>query len=160
MSVVQEWTVFAVYDDNDEPYTEYIKAKTWQEARKKALQKADGVILIAGIVPGRVQPVDVIDNVAPIRGIEHAIEVNMVTVQRRALTVPGRCQKCKADLRRAHAIAEDSLVVRQNTVHLSQNQKDLAPERDGLQSDKKIIETVGLTCTKCKHVIWGGVSYV
>ena len=159
MPAVQEWTVFAVYDDNDEPYTEYIKAKTWQDARKKALQKADGVILIAGIVPGRVQPVDVIDNVMPIRGPEHAIEVNAVIVQRRSVTIPGRCQKCKSDLRRADALREESLIVRVCNAHLSHNGKNLAYERIGTSADVKTIDTIGLTCNKCRHVVWGGIAY-
>ena len=109
MASKQIWTVFAVYDDNEQSYVDHFEAKTWQEARSKALRKADAVILIAGIVPGKVNAVDVdsAENVVPIRGKSHAVEVAHVRVSPRAIVggairpPPKRLRRC-AGLRETH----------------------------------------------------------
>ena len=70
MSSKRWWTVFAVYDDNQQPYITHLEAKDKADARSKALRNVDAVILIAGIAPGRIlgANVDDLDEVVPIRG--------------------------------------------------------------------------------------------
>jgi hypothetical protein len=156
----QWWTVFAVYDDNEEPYIEFVQADDKKEARSKALRKADGVILIAGIAPGKIQDADVegLDNVVPIRGKEHAIEVSHVRITKRSIVVPGRCPKCKVDLRRAAAIVETILDSRKWLAHLSSNGKDVTSERaQGKHAPASFYEFVNLDCASCGHAIWEGL---
>lgn len=155
------WTVFAVYDDNQEPYIEYVQAKDKADARSKALQKADGVILIAGIAQGKILDADVndLDNIVPIRGKGHAVDVTLVRITSRKLVIPGRCPQCRADLRRSGALHETMLNASRWSAHLSWNGKDLSAERDGARSPVgKAIECVGITCTKCSHNIWNGLG--
>lgn len=160
MASKQWWTVFAVYDDNEQSYVDHFEAKTWQEARSKALRKADAVILIAGIVPGKVDSVDVdsVENVVPIRGKGHAIEVAHVRISTRQLVVPARCPKCKKDLRRANAIVETYLTAHLWKAHLSHNDKDLSGERDGAMNrvPKQVIDAARLECGACSTTIWDG----
>lgn len=160
MATKQWWTVFAVYDDNEQSYVDHFEAKTWQEARSKALRKADAVILIAGIVPGKVDAVDVdsAENVVPIRGKAHAIEVAHVRIATRKIVIPGRCAKCKKDLRRASAIVETYLVAHQWKAHLSHNDKDISGERDGAigRDKEQVIDAVRLECGSCGAMIWDG----
>jgi|HubBroStandDraft_6_1064221.scaffolds.fasta_scaffold430565_2 hypothetical protein len=160
MPLKQWWTVFAVYDENEEPYIKFVQADDKAEARSKALRQADGVILIAGIAPGRVQDADVegLDNVVPIRGKEHAIEVTHVRVTKRKIVVPGHCPKCKTNLRRAGAIIETLLDKRTWLSHLSSNGKDIVGEKVGSKtSDALVAELVTLDCAQCHHVFWEGL---
>lgn len=162
MTVKQWFTVFAVYDDNEQPWTESFEAKDVAEARSKALRKADGVILIAGIVLGKVTPVDIdgLDNIVPIRGKGHAIEVTHVRISKRKFVIPGRCPGCKKDLRRANAMIESFLMGRTWPAHLSHNGKDLVPERDVITRHGHIgpsYDIVKLTCSDCRHVVWEGL---
>ena len=154
------WTVFAVYDDNDQAFVHFIQAKDCAGARSKALREADGVILIAGIVPGKVQPVDETSGVIPIRGRGHAIDVTAVYVTTKQIVVPGRCPGCKTDTRRANALIETNFVSRRWNAHLSHNGKDISAERGGRSIDgSKMIETTHLQCSGCSYVIWDGVTY-
>lgn len=157
----QWWTVFAVYDDNEQPYIEHVEAKDKAEARSKALRKADGVILIAGIAPGKIVDADVdgLDNVVPIRGKKHEIEVTHVRVSRRKFMIPGRCPKCKKDLRRANAMIETYLSTHRWAGHLSHDGKHFAPERDYAASivADGAFALVMLVCSECKHIIWDGL---
>jgi hypothetical protein len=156
----QWWTVFAVYDDNEQPYIEFVQADDKKDARSKALRKADGVILIAGIAPGKIQDADVegLDNVVPIRGKDHAIEVAHVRVTKRNMVIPARCPKCKVDLRRAASIVETMLDTRQWMAHLSSNGKDVTGERSqGKHHRAETIDLVALHCAQCGHGIWEGL---
>jgi len=160
MAVRNWFTVFAVYDDNEQPYIEFVEAKDKQEARSKALRKADGVILIAGIAPGKVEDADVegLDNVVPIRGKEHAIEVTHVRITKRKVVLPGHCPACRHDFRRARSIAESFLMPALWPAHLSHNGKDLTHERDAHQvRDGAVIPLVTLSCGNCGHKIWEGM---
>ncbi len=150
--------MFAVYDDNEQSFVHFVQAKDVENARSKALRAADGVILIAGIVPGKVQPVDEAPpNVIPIRGRGHAIEVSSVVVSKRTVVLPGRCPNCKADTRRANALVEINLQHRYWNAHLSHNGKDLAHERGGKSRDGDMIETCAIRCSQCSHMIWDGL---
>lgn len=162
MSSRQTWTVFAVYDDNEQPYIAYVEAKNKTEARSKALRKADGVILIAGIAPGKISGADVddLDNVVPIRGKHHEIDVTHVRISQRKFRIPGRCPACKKDLRRAGAMVEKFLVSRSWMGHLSHDGKHYAPERDLAErpsGQEGRFDLVMLVCTECKHIIWDGL---
>lgn len=160
MSSKQWWTVFAVYDDDEEPFIAFVQADDKTEARSKALRKADGVILIAGIAPGKIQDATVegLDNVVPIRGKEHAIEVTQVRVTKRRFVVPGTCPQCKHNLRRAGAIVESMLDSRKWLAHLAANGKDVCGERDQGKHERGItIEFVALHCAKCGFALWEGL---
>lgn len=160
MPAKQWWTVFAVYEDNEEPYIQFVQADDKKEARSKALRKADGVILVAGIAPGKIADasVDGMDNIVPIRGKEHAIEVAHVHVTKRQIIVPGRCPKCKADLRRTAAIVETLLDSRQWLARLSANGKDVVGERtQGKHARGVTYEFINLDCAACGHAIWEGL---
>ena len=137
-----------------------VQADDKKDARSKALRKADGVILIAGIAPGRIEDADVdgMDKVVPIRGKEHAIEVTHVRTTKRKIVVPGRCPKCKVDLRRAASLVETMLDTRQWLAHLSSNGKDVTGERaQGKHHRAETIEFVALDCAACGHGIWEGL---
>jgi uncharacterized protein with PIN domain len=97
--------------------------------------------------------------VVPIRGKGHAIEVAHVRIAPRQLIIPGRCPKCKKDLRRANALVETYLTAHQWKAHLSHNDKDLSSERDGAPSrvPKQVIDAVRLECSSCDSMIWDGI---
>ena len=153
------WTVFAVYDDNEQSFVHFVQAKDVESARSKALRAADGVILIAGIVPGKVQPADEPhENVVPIRGHAHTITVSAIYIVAKEVVLPGRCPTCKADTRRANALVETNYVPRTWHAHLSHNGKDISAERGGKSIDgDKMVETAIIQCAKCRHLIWNGV---
>lgn len=153
------WTVFGVYDDNEQPFTDHVQASTWQEARSKVLRASDAVILIAGIVPGKVTPVDIdgANEVIPIRGHGHAIEVTSVMITKRQFALPGRCPSCKANTRRAGALVEVNLQYRYWNAHLSHSGKELSHERGGKSHDGDMIETCALRCAQCSHMVWDGI---
>lgn len=155
------WTVFAVYEDTEEPYVAYVQADDKKEARSRALQNADGVVLVAGIALGKITDasVDGMDNIVPIRGKTHAIEVTHVHVTRRKIVVPARCPGCRADLRKTAMIVETLLDTRQRVAHLSPNGKDIVDERS--QGSRASAATshglVDLACASCGHEIWKGL---
>lgn len=153
------WTVFAVYDDDARPFVPFVQAKDVAGALSKALREADGPIRVAGIVPGKVTPVDDDGaNVIPIRGRGHSITVTAIVVSEREIVLPGRCPECKADTRRANALLETNHVPRCWHAHLSHNGKDLSHERGGRSIDgSKMIETTQIQCAKCDHLIWDGL---
>jgi len=155
------WTVFAVYDEDNEPYVHFVEAIDVERARTRALRDAEGVILISGIVHGRVYPADTPTNtVTPIRGKEHAITVSHVRVTQKKLVIPGRCSKCKGDFRRAGALIETWFGPREWHGHLSHNGKDLSAERDGMliEGGLAMIDTVRLRCSGCGNDAWNGVD--
>jgi hypothetical protein len=160
MASKQWWTVSAFYDDNGQPYVDHFEAKTWQEAWKKALHKADGIIRKTGVFEGKLNAVDSDeeDGVVPIRGKAHAIEVAHVRITPRQLIIPARCPKCKKDLRRANSIVETYLTAHQWKAHLSHNDKDLSSERDGAYGriPKQVIDAARLECSACDSMIWDG----
>lgn len=153
------WTIVGVYDDNKQPFTDCIQASTWQEARQKVLRKAEAVIDIGGIFPGKLTPVDISEheNVIPIRGRGHAIEVTSIVVTKREFMLPARCPSCKADTKRANALVEVNLQHRYWKAHLSHTGKDLAHERGGKSHDGDMIETCAIRCAQCSHMIWDGI---
>jgi hypothetical protein len=155
------WTVFAVYDDNQEAFVHFTQAKDPDAAWKKALSAAEGPIHRAGVVAGKIYDLSKDDDgVIPIRGRGHAIEVAHVVVTSRHVIIPGRCPGCRLDTRKTAALIETSLAPRKWFAHLSHNGKDLSAERDGRSSDShKLIETVKIACNKCSHVIWDGVVH-
>lgn len=155
----QFWTVFGVYDDNEQPYTTTVEAKTWQEAKSKVLRASDAVILIAGIVPGKVIPVDfeADDNVIPIRGKAHMIEVTSIVISKRDFALPARCPGCKASTRRANALVEVNLQHRYWKAHLSHNGRELSHARGGKSHDGDMIETCAIRCAQCSYLIWDGI---
>lgn len=157
----QWWTVFAVYDDTQEAFVHFAHAKDPEAAWKKALAAAEGPIHKAGIVPGKVAPVEEEDkHIIPIRGKGHAIKVSSVYVTTKEIVIPGRCPGCKSDTRKTGALLESNLVPRKWHAHLSHNGKDLSSERDGRCVDgRKIIETTAIMCTACERAIWDGVDY-
>jgi hypothetical protein len=155
------WTVFGVYDEDESPLYEFIEAKDKAEAKSRILRKVDSVVLIAGIAPGKVTgaEIDELDNVVPIRGKHHEIEVTHVRVTRRKFLIPGRCPGCKRDLRRAGAMREIFLREREWRGHLSHDSKHYVHERD-IVSRTENGATHGaarLACAECNHVIWEGL---
>lgn len=163
MTSKQWWTVSAVYDDNEQSYVEHFEAKTWQDAWKKALHKADGIIRKSAIFAGKLDAVDFVDfgealSVVPIRGKTHCIEVARVSVAMQQIVIPGRCPQCRKDLRRPRALVETYLTTHQWHAHLDHDDKALSSERDGaLHVEKRIIDVVRLTCTSCEASIWDGL---
>lgn len=154
------WTLFGVYDDNEKPFIAHVQAPSKQDARSKALRKADGVILIAGIAPGKIEgaSVDDLDDVVPIRGKEHAIEVVHVRCVKKKIVIPGRCPRCRSDLRRASALVESLLDERRWMAHLSWDDKNVSAERDGVRLPQgTTISRVRIKCAKCDASIWDGL---
>lgn len=158
----QWYTVFAVYDDNEEPYIEYVEAKDKADAKTQALRKAEAPILIAGIAPGKITDagVDDYDKVVPIRGTQHLIEVTSVTVSPRKFMVPRRCQGCAADLKRAKAMTETFISTHEWLGHLSRDGKTFSHEKD--QADARTVRSVfplaRIVCTGCRRALWEGLN--
>lgn len=160
MASKQWWTVSAIYDDTEQSYVDHFEAKTWQEAWKKALHKADGVICKSAIFAGKLNAVDFeeANNVVPIRGKTHAIEVAHVRLTVRKAMIPGRCPGCKKDLRRANALVETYLIAHQWRAHLSHDDKSLSGERDGaINRTGKTMDAVRIECGACRTMIWDGL---
>lgn len=161
MITTTSWTVFATYDDTQEPFVFHVETKDPDTAWKRALLAAEAPIHKAGIVPGKVIPVPERDEeIVPIRGRGHAIRVASIVVAAREVVIPGRCPKCRADTRRTAALVETSHVPRQSFGHLSQNGKDLSAERDARASDgDDVVATTRIACAKCAHAIWDGIRH-
>lgn len=160
MTSKEWWTVFAVYDDSEEPYIAHVQAEDKADARSKALRKADGVILIAGIAPGRIRDAGVegLDDVVPIRGRVHLIEVTHVRIARRKIPLPSRCPKCRHDFKRAGALAETMLDTRQWLAHLSPTGKEVIGEKlAGKHHRETTFEYAELRCASCAHPVWEGL---
>ena len=161
----KQWTVYAVYihDQNEiEPYSKVIEAKTPEEAEAKTKAQADYVTKVLWIMPGKEQKLIVAGhtNVVPIRGKKHEIEVTNVRIARRRFYIPGRCPGCKKDLRRPHAMFEKYVEVKTWAGHLAHNSKDFIHERDFVhlrERNNHIFDMVMLICRDCDHVIWDGL---
>jgi hypothetical protein len=156
----QWWTVSAVYDDNEQSYVDHFEASTWQDAWKKALHKADGVIRKSAIFAGKLEAVDfdAADSVVPIRGKAHRIEVVRVNIVTQHVLIPGRCPHCKKDLRRPRALVETYFITHQWLAHLAHDDTALSSERDGTrQHINEAINAARLTCAACNTHIWDGL---
>ncbi len=161
----KQWTVFAVYlhgQEEIEPYSLVVDAKDRADARVKALTKAEYSTKVLFILPGKVADAGVedLDNVVPIRGKRHEIEVTHVRIAKRKFFIPGRCPGCKKDLRRRASMVEKFIEVRTWAGHLSQNNKDFIHERDmGVNRSQhhNTFDVVMLVCSDCAHVIWDGL---
>lgn len=161
----KSWTVLAVYlhgQEEIEPYSLVVEAKDRPDAKAKALAKAEYSTKVLFILPGKIADAGVedLDNVVPIRGKKHEIEVTHVRVAKRKFFIPGRCPACKKDLRRPCAMTEKYMEIRTWAGHLSHNNKDFIHERDyrgSIHLDRDVFDTVMLICHDCKHVIWDGL---
>jgi hypothetical protein len=162
--VSKQWTVLAIYlhgHEEIEPYSLVIEAKDRTEARAKALAKAEYSTKVLFVVPGKISDAGVedLDDVVPIRGKKHEIEVTHARITKRKFFIPGRCPGCKRDLRKPHSMREKFIEVRNWAGHLSNNNKDFVHERDFKErfGEAEVYGTVALTCSDCKHVIWEGL---
>lgn len=161
----KQWTVLAVYlhgHEDIEPHSLVVEAKDRADARMKALDKAEYSMKVLFILPGKVTNASIedLDNVVPIRGKKHEIEVTHVRIATRKFYIPGRCPGCKKDLRRPRAMIEKYIEVKTWAGHLSHNNKDFIHERDFIhlrERDNNIFNMVMLICGDCKHVIWDGL---
>lgn len=155
----QWWTVVSVYDDSDEEFLAHAEAKTAQAAVAIALQQAEGVLRGKPTVfEGRHSPVRLNDDVVPIRGKGHEIEVTHVRITHRKMVIPGRCAKCKHDFRKAEALREQFLVGRTQSGHLLHNNKDFVPDRySGVGEGPARWTLAALWCGKCLHPVWEGI---
>lgn len=154
------WTVFAVYADNEEGYVHHIQAPDVAAAKAKAYREAESVILIAGVVAGKVDAVEEpTHDVTPLRGRGHAIVVSSVHVTERKIVVPSRCPNCKSDLRKPHAIMQGDLVLRTWNGHLTKAGDSVAAEKDQPSSMRgnASIEAARLRCPLCRHDFWNGL---
>lgn len=151
------WTVAAVYDDTDEPYTDYIEAATWQEAKTKALREAEAPIRIAGIFAGKLTAADAEgEHIIPIRGRGHVVSVNQIVVAPMDVRIPLRCPECRADLKKAHALIEVGLRYQYWHGHITHDGKAWAHERDDRRTEGDLVPAVALRCKKCNHFLWNG----
>jgi hypothetical protein len=161
----KQWTVLAVYlhgQEEIEPYSLIVEAKDRAEARSKALSKAEYSTKVLFILPGKVSDAGIedLDNVVPIRGKKHEIEVHNVRIAKRKFFIPGRCPHCKKDLRRPCAMIEKYVAVQTWAGHLSHNNKDFVHERDfvkGRDRTRDVFDMVMLICKDCGHIIWDGL---
>lgn len=161
----KQWTVFAVYlhgHEEIEPYSLVVEAKDRADAKAKAQSKAEYSMRVLWIQAGKIVDAGVedLDNVVPIRGKKHEIEVTHVRIAARKFFIPGRCPGCKKDLRRPRAMVEKYIEVKTWAGHLSHNNKDFIHERDFIQLRERnndIFNTVMLICSECKHIIWDGL---
>lgn len=158
----QIWTVFGVYDEDQSPLIEFIEAKDKKDARSKVLRKVEGVILIAGIAPGKITGagIDDLDDIVPIRGKQHEIEVTRIRVSRMQCFIPARCSKCKSDMRRAGALHETLFLPRDWAGHLSHDSKHYVHERDYVTSvnTATVFDNVMLICGNCGYAVWNGLQ--
>lgn len=163
----KQWTCMGIYlygpsVEDTGPYSVVVEAKDRADARAKALDQAEYSAKIWFILQGKVKDIttDDLDNVVPIRGKKHEIEVTHVRIASRRFFIPGRCPGCKKDLRRPRAMIEKYIQVKTWAGHLAHNNKDFIHERDFIrhrERDDDIFDKVMLICHDCRHVIWDGL---
>lgn len=154
------WTVFAVHADTEEGYVTHLEAADVASAKARAYREAEGVILIAGVVEGRVHSApETVSDVTPLRGRGHAIVVSVVNVTERKIVLPSRCPHCRSDLRKPHAIAQCDLATRRWTGHLTKTGDSVSSERDQHENVGRgaAIEAAKIRCSACSHDLWNGV---
>ncbi len=149
-----------MYADTEESYVTHVQADDATGARQKAYRQAESVILIAGVVAGKINTEeDKPTDVTPLRGRGHAIVARRITVVERKIVIPSRCPKCKTDLRKPHAVLQGDLVIRKWSGHLTQRGDELSAEKnqDMHVMGRSIIDAVKLRCVMCSHDLWNGV---
>jgi len=154
------WTVFAVYADTEEGYVEHVQADDVAGARVKAYREAESVILIAGVVAGKVfSEEEAAADVTPLRGRGHAIVVSHVHVTERRVMLPSKCPKCRSDLRKPHAVMQGDLMLRRWTGHLTKTGDSVSAERDQHETSARhaIVEAAKLRCALCSTDLWNGI---
>ena len=155
------WTVFAVYADTEEGYVEHVQADDVAGAKARAYREAESVILIAGVVAGKVFTVEEpASDVTPLRGRGHAVTVSHVLVTERKVMIPSKCPKCRVDLRKPHAVTQGDLVFRRWTGHLTKTGDSVSGERDQQENSGRgtIIEAAKIRCSMCGSDLWNGVT--
>ena len=157
------WTVVAAYDEDGEPFYAVVEASDKTEALARAKRQADTIIIGIQVFEGKHKPVslDSLDDITPIRGKGHEVEVTIVRVAKRRVHIPSRCPKCKRDLSRARALVETFLTEGTWAVHLAHDgrtlEHDRAGGRRGVVGDAKAeYALVRLTCSGCSMAIWEG----
>jgi hypothetical protein len=154
------WTVFAVYADNEEGYVTHVEAIDVAAAKAKAYREADSVILIAGVVAGKVDSVEEpTSDVTPLRGRGHAITVMSVHAMPRKIVVPSKCPSCRADFRKPRAIIETDLACRMWEGHLTKTGDAVSAERDHSPRSRvdSTVEAARVRCSACKSFLWDGL---
>lgn len=158
----QAWTVVATYDEDGERFYAVVEAKDPADAITLAKRKADGIVLWSGasIFKGSLTPVDIdgMDDVVPIRGKGHEIEVTLVRIAKRKVHVPSRCPKCKRDLSRARSLIETFWTESTWAMHLSRDGRSLEHDRDGgaRGTGGENLGLIALACSGCSKTIWEG----
>lgn len=154
------WTVVAAYDEDGEPFYTVVEANDETEALSRAKRQADSIIIGIQVFEGKHKPVnlDKMDNIAPIRGKGHEIEVTLVRVTRRKVHIPSRCPKCKRDLSRARSLIETFMTESSWAMHLSHDGRTLEHDRDGgaRGTGGAVLDLIQLTCSGCNKPIWEG----
>lgn len=156
----QWWTVFAVYADTEEGYVEHVEAADVAGAKAKAYREAESVILIAGVVAGKVNSEEELSTgVTPLRGRGHAVTVVQVHVTERKVVLPSRCPKCKADFRKPHSVLQGDLSLHKWSGHLTKRGDELAAEKnqDVHVVGRPVIHAAKLRCVMCNHDLWNGI---
>lgn len=155
------WTVFAVYADTEEGYVQHVEATDVTAAKAKAYREAESVILIAGVAAGKINSVEEpASDVTPLRGRGHAIAVSQVQVTERKIVVPSRCPKCKADMRKPHAVTQADLVIHRWAGHLTKTGDEVSAEKNQHMgvSHYATVTAVKIRCTACSSDLWNGVK--
>lgn len=155
------WTVFAIYEDTQEGYVTHVEATDVAAAKARAYREAESVILIAGVVEGKVNSVEEpTPDVTPLRGRGHAITVTHVHATTRKVVVPSRCPNCRSDFRKPRAVVQTDLVGRGWDGHLTKRGDSVSAEKDHMPQMRiaTAVEAVRIRCTACKHSIWDGLN--
>jgi len=163
------YTVFGVYaNDTDERYATFVEAATPEDAEKKAVNQAPAEILVAGVVLGKVAPVDQGMDTGliplPKRGYETIVATVKVGYKR--IRLPLHCPECKVDLRKNEGVKQwdywdyfwEGRIPRgeyHNDYGVAVNQDRGARTPSGMDST---IVAVVLQCNSCEFLLWNGYT--
>lgn len=159
------FTVYAVYDDNQQPWCAWFEARDVADARAQALQAVNDIIIIAAIVAGKILPLDgqEVSNITPLKARGHTITVAHHNVTTRCLAMPTRCPGCSRDLRRARALTATTAETQTWPVHLAKDRQQVALTREQTltecsQTTRPLpLLPIRLTCSTCRHSFWEGL---
>lgn len=166
---MKTYTVFAVYEDSmDQRYAEFIEASSPEEAERLAIRYADAAIIVAGVVEGKVFPVDQVEEskVTPIRGRGYATNVTRISVENVSIRLPLKCPSCKKDLRKPAAIVQWCYEISHAMGRIPRGETDgengvwmEASAYIPIDPPPKIPDALiacSLLCHACGHVLWDG----
>ena len=163
------FTIFAVYEEDfDQRYTEHVEAEDAEQAERIAKRDAPADIIVAGVVEGKVLPVDQVEEakVTPIRGKGFTTSLSRVSVKQEVVKLVLKCPACKTDFHKPDSLNQLDLLSHQTIGRIPRGEydglegicinEDHAGSRQGHRRGP--VTAWHLSCAKCGHVLWDGLE--